>query len=188
MQRLKYKKQNYYIIIPISITYLNMCLGVVAIFVSSKGTISHLKSGCLLVLLAAITDKLDGFVARKLDLASELGKQLDSLSDLVSFGIAPVFIGWTMKMYELSFIEILLSIVFIGAGVFRLARFNIMKDEGYIVGLPITLAGAILVAKYFLNLHFGYDVFHSSFMIYSNMVLLILLSFLMISKISIKVR
>ncbi len=81
---------------PNLITLSNLTLGMAAILIvstpSSSGDMMFIAS--FLVALAAVTDRFDGKVARHLDAVSELGKELDSLADLVSFGIAPVVIAW----------------------------------------------------------------------------------------------
>ena len=177
------KKETYFLL-PSLITYSNMVLGMVAIYISKTSNIKMIKIGCILVLIAAITDKLDGFVARKLNMSSEFGKELDSLCDIVSFGLAPVIIGWNMKNGGINILEIITSIIFIGAGIFRLARFNTSKDKIHIIGLPITIAGAIMVLKYLIDIKLRPNLI--GLKLYDNIILMLILSFLMVSKFKVK--
>ncbi|MBU5438983.1 CDP-diacylglycerol--serine O-phosphatidyltransferase [Tissierella sp. MSJ-40] len=179
------KYQKYYVL-PTLITYSNMMLGATAILIINNRSLKELRVSCILVLLAAITDKLDGFVARRLNMTSDFGKQLDSLCDLVSFGLAPVIIGWNMGINLLGSIGIVTSLIFIGAGIFRLARFNVTKDDTYIIGLPITMSGAIMTIKYIMD--YNYKLKGNIFAIapYDNIILMAILSLLMISNFKIK--
>ena len=74
-----------------------MSLGAIAIFISTNNTPVNIKIAALLVVIAGITDKLDGYVARKLRITSKFGRELDSLSDLVSFGMAPIVLWWNIN-------------------------------------------------------------------------------------------
>jgi CDP-diacylglycerol---serine O-phosphatidyltransferase len=109
---------------------------------------------CICIGIAAIIDFLDGFVARLLNASSEMGKQLDSLSDVVSFGVAPAMI--LFQLLRISFMQepngfdrsigwLLPAFVFAGAGAYRLARFNIDKSQAYgFKGVPIPAAGLVV--------------------------------------------
>ena len=112
--------------------------------------------GAYLVLLAMILDTIDGAAARMLNVKSELGKQLDSLSDLISFGVAPAFLYYTL----FSDTEALLACVFyILSGLFRLAKFNTEAYASDFNGLPIPAAAGI-VSGYVLL--YAFDAPHSS--------------------------
>ncbi|NLY11282.1 MAG: CDP-diacylglycerol--serine O-phosphatidyltransferase [Firmicutes bacterium] len=137
--------------IPSLITISNLVLGTLAILLATTG---YLTIASILVLIAAFTDKLDGFVARRLNVVTDLGKQLDSLSDLVSFGVAPVVIGWQTEL--VGVLGALVAVIYIASSAFRLARFNASPNNDNFVGLPITIAGAIL-AGYYLWLSPSYN-------------------------------
>jgi len=106
------------------------------------------------ILLAAVLDLLDGAVARMTGSASELGVQLDSMADLVSFGVAPAMLAhvWAFKPVSSRlgfFVEVLPAALFVAAGAFRLARFNVQTaflDKRYFVGLPIPGAAATIAS------------------------------------------
>lgn len=175
MERLREKKS----LLPNMITYINLFLGVVAIIHIDKS----IKLSILLVLLCGFTDKLDGYVARRLDAVTDFGKELDSLSDMVSFGLAPALIGWELYYRDLNFFGLALIGGYIGAGAFRLARYNITGKKDYIRGLPITISGMILVFKYYLDIYFLGLNSHS---ITNNVFLIFFLSFLMVSRFKVK--
>ena len=185
MLKAESKKCRKYYILPATITYINMFLGAIAVFISNTTDTNRIKLACVLVLLATITDKIDGFVARKLNMTSEFGKELDSLCDLVSFGLAPIIIGYNIHGNYLGITEIIVYLLFIGTGIFRLARFNIEKDTSNIIGLPITLAGGILVMKYTIDIN--YRITKSIMdLSYENLVIIIILSLLMVSTFKVK--
>jgi CDP-diacylglycerol--serine O-phosphatidyltransferase len=97
------------------------------------------------ILLAVIMDSLDGRVARRLEISSELGKELDSLCDLVSFGVAPAMLVYSQVLFSYNHdIGLLAAVFYIVCGAFRLARFNVLNIKDYFVGVPITLAGTII--------------------------------------------
>ena len=104
------------------------------------------------ILVAAVLDLFDGAVARMTGTTSELGVQLDSLADLVSFGVAPALLAhvWAFKPVQSRlgfFVEVLPAALFVAAGAFRLARFNVQTaflDKRYFVGLPIPAAAATI--------------------------------------------
>lgn len=172
-------KQDNYIFIPTLVTYLNMVFGSISIYISNIRDINMLKVASILILLAAVTDKLDGFAARKLNMSSDFGKELDSLCDIISFGLAPVVIAWNILDGSLNILEIIISLIYIGAGIFRLARFNITKDEKHFVGLPITIAGSIMALKYLIDIRFNISIMN-------NFALMIILSILMVGKFKVK--
>lgn len=139
--------------IPNTITFTNLALGTTAIFLALTKDSNNIKLACVFVLLAVVTDMFDGFLARKLDVVSEFGMQLDSLCDLVSFGVAPMIIGWQLELHHSMYLGILLGFIYVAASVFRLARYNCCCDQ-YFIGMPITLAGAILIIYYIFSTDF----------------------------------
>lgn len=98
----------------------------------------------IFILVAVVLDGFDGRVARHFGITSEFGKQLDSLCDLVSFGVAPSILMFVFYLNELQFLGILITMLFPLCGALRLARFNVMKGVNYFVGIPITMGGGIL--------------------------------------------
>ena len=167
---------------------INMSLGVTAIMlaVSDRVKIDFMIYASLLVMIAALTDRFDGKVARMLDAASDLGKELDSLSDLISFGVAPVIIAWKISFFHLGVPGYLISLIFPMAGAYRLARYNVTTFDNIFRGMPITIAGAFLTID---NLYNCFAVINNKFTFINSLItaiILIFLSYLMVSKIRIK--
>ena len=85
-------------ILPSFITIINLFLGFVSLVLLSmsiNSDISYISTSCYLILIGCVLDSIDGKVARKLDVSSEFGKEIDSLADLVSFCLVPSFLIWT---------------------------------------------------------------------------------------------
>lgn len=125
-----------------SLTMVNLAFGSTAIFCI---TVESFTWAAFLILLASVMDVLDGKAARYFNSISEIGKNLDSLSDLVSFGIAPALLIFVQVSSETFFsLAAVISLIYICCGAYRLARFNTMNISGYYIGLPITAAGMLL--------------------------------------------
>lgn len=119
------------------ISFINAFFGFSSILFSING--NYLSASILLV-LAVLIDFLDGKVARLLKHRDDFGKEIDSLCDIVSFGVAPAFFFSSMLDGWIKFIPFLLVL----GGIFRLARYNISKSEGYYIGMPITMNGILV--------------------------------------------
>jgi CDP-diacylglycerol--serine O-phosphatidyltransferase len=140
--------------LPNMLTLMNLSLGVLAlIFVYNN----HPELAAIMVIVAMLTDGLDGRVARALNCQSEFGKELDSLSDVISFGLAPAFIIYVVALQDLPpIVAWPITALFPICGAWRLARFNVVPGTpGYFVGLPIPAAGSVLctVALFHSELH-----------------------------------
>lgn len=156
------------------LTIVNLSLGALAIlFVIQE----ELYMSLFFICLAAIFDRFDGIVARKLNITSELGKQLDSLCDLISFGVAPALLLYSAILHDFGFPGAIFTIIFIACGAIRLARFNVSEYDGYFVGLPITAGGCLLTISFLLVNTLSAPVF---------MFIILLLSVLMISTFKVK--
>ena len=156
------------------LTMLNLSLGGFAIISILNG---HLNFGLLLIFLAALADRFDGMAARKFNCESELGKQLDSMCDIISFGVAPALLLYQAVLTDFGAPGSFFTVLYIGCGAFRLARFNITENNGYFTGLPITAAGCLATLSY-LALPYVAPVFFLFFMM--------ILSFLMVSNFTMK--
>ena len=194
--------------IPNLFTLLNLICGCLAIiFVLQTGESLVVQSeegtwvpqlpekiwwGSIFIGLAAVVDFLDGFVARLFKATSEMGKQLDSLADMVSFGVAPGIILY--QLLRISFIQeengldtsfwtLLPALLFPAAAAWRLARFNMENNtDSDFKGVPSPAAG-LFVASLPLILFYNYfninSILVNKWMIYA---IIVLLSFLMVSK------
>jgi len=149
----------------------------------------------IFIMVAAIIDFLDGFVARLLKATSPLGKQLDSLADVVSFGVAPgailyqlIRLGYARQEngLEVSMIWLLPAFILSCAAAYRLGKFNLDENQSYnFRGLPTPAAG-LLVASFPLILHYDAAVFNIGDLLINKWVLyawIVLLSYLMLSNI-----
>lgn len=156
------------------ITITNMSFGGAAIMATLNESYSY---SVLLIFIAAFLDRYDGKVARKYNQESELGKQLDSMADIISFGVAPALLMYEMALTDFGVTGMMMAVMYIAAGALRLARFNVMDSTGYFVGLPITAAGTLLTFSFFFT-----EVFSAMF----YMILFPVLAILMVSTFTLK--
>jgi CDP-diacylglycerol--serine O-phosphatidyltransferase len=158
---------------------MNMFCGFLSILNASEGNFNY---AAWLIFVAAIFDALDGMVARLTNSSSELGVELDSLSDIVSFGAAPSFLLYKTFFYSMNTWGILISALPLIAGGFRLARFNIQLvgfSKSFFLGLPIP-SSALTIASFILAFYSeGFPKPISDFIV----PLILVLSFLMVSNI-----
>lgn len=135
-------------IIPNLFTLMNLLCGFIAIVHISK---MQFTEAAWMILAAAVFDSLDGAMARLTKSTSELGVELDSLCDAVSFGVAPSFMVWNALLNQMGNPGLLISALPALAGVYRLARFNVQvvgfEDKKYFSGMPIP-AGALTIVSY----------------------------------------
>jgi len=195
--------------IPNLFTLLNLFFGCMAIvfalqtenviiytnddYSSSFNIPEKISLAALFLFVAAVIDFLDGFVARLFKATSEMGKQLDSLADVVSFGVAPgVILYQLLRMsfaresdgLEISIVWLLPAFIFSCAGAYRLARFNLDNSQQYgFKGVPIPAAG-LLVASLPLILHYGNSWINVNAIIINKWFLysvILIMSWLMVS-------
>ena len=131
--------------IPNACTSMNLVFGMISLMYTFSGDL-YKASICIFFALAA--DGMDGRLARHFGVSGELGKEMDSLCDLVSFGVAPAMIAYTFGLGEFGVFGAAVSVFFALCGMWRLARFNVNTDvvHGYFMGLAIP-AGACVVAS-----------------------------------------
>jgi len=163
------------------ITVLSLSCGFASIVFSIEG---HFTFASWAIILSVVLDGLDGQIARKNHLPSEFGKELDSLVDVVSFGIAPAILGYIF-IYRAFYLWATLTLfIYLSCSVMRLAKYNITPKEklvNYFYGLPTTVSGGVL-ASFILIFRKGKDLLplpQSVPLVFLFMVLL--LAFLMIS-------
>ncbi|SMO41197.1 CDP-diacylglycerol--serine O-phosphatidyltransferase [Fodinibius sediminis] len=177
-------KQIPRIVVPSFFTLMNLFCGFLAIISISEG---RLFFGAWLIVFAGLFDALDGFMARLSNATSQFGIELDSISDVVSFGVAPGFLLFSFGLGEMPFVGIILSALPPLCGAVRLARYNVDVQESrtdFFKGLPIP-AQAIMIAAFYLTFYNRLDLF-ADFKYGPNTILvplIILLSFLMVSTI-----
>lgn len=158
--------------LPSIFTIANLSLGIIAIILIFD---NRPDLAAMMVIIAMVTDGLDGRVARALNVQSEFGKELDSLSDVISFGVAPAFIMYVVAFQEWGAAGWIVTAIFPICGALRLARFNVVSaTPGYFIGLPIPAAGGVLSTL---------GLFHNDVSSIILMISMLLLSFLMISNV-----
>ena len=141
------KKTRY--LLPNILTLGGVCLGISSIKFSIDG---NFNLAVTLILLAAILDALDGRVARLIKGTSEFGKELDSLTDFVSFGIAPVLILYFWELNNYGKLGWAIALIYSVCCVLRLARFNLTKNENdqewknnFFEGVPSPAGGLLIL-------------------------------------------
>lgn len=162
--------------LPNTFTALNMACGFFSIILGWKG---EFYQASMILVLGAIFDSVDGRVARMTGTQSAFGEQFDSISDVVSFGVAPAFLVYNKFFSDLGRIGLITSFIFLLCGALRLARFNANIDKvssEYFQGLPIpsgalAMVGLTLFSSVvpeimdFRPIIIGYVLFYSFLMI-----------------------
>jgi len=164
-----------------SFTSLNVFCGFLSIIQTSEG---NFQLAAIFIIVAAIFDAFDGIVARLLGTSSRFGVELDSLSDVVSFGAAPAFLIYKAFAWQLGIIGIIISSLLLVFGSLRLARFNLSVDDletkADFTGLPIPASAITVALMVFSFYKEGTLVYPFN---YVAVPLVIVLAALMVSKI-----
>jgi CDP-diacylglycerol--serine O-phosphatidyltransferase len=175
------KKTRY--LLPNILTLGGVCLGISSIKFSIDGNYSL---AVIFIILAAILDALDGRIARLIKGTSEFGKELDSLTDFVSFGIAPVFTLYFWELYNYGKLGWAITLIYSVCCVLRLARFNLTKIDNeeswknnYFEGIPSPAGGLLILMPLIFELaklEFNFDIKNTT------PYFTILIAFLLVSK------
>lgn len=169
--KLKIKQQ-----IPNFITLGNLYCGFLS---TGYATVGEYRNAAILILIGMMLDSMDGKLARMLHVQSPIGKQLDSLADIVTFGVAPCFLVYYTAFFQYGILGFIITGLFPLFGAYRLARFNVESEESdsnYFTGIPITAAGGILALLTLFNNYIPSII---------TLVIFIALCFLMISNLKI---
>src|SRR5262245_16720890 len=133
------------------LTVSNLLCGYASIVYSTRG---DFDTAAVLIGVAMVVDTLDGFFARLTNSQSAFGAELDSLADVVSFGVAPAILAFTWGLWPLGRFGWAAGFLYVTAAAMRLARFNIQTaastDKRYFVGLPSPAAGAVIASTVYL--------------------------------------
>jgi len=171
-------------LLPNALTLINICIGLSSIKFALD---AKFELSIIAIIFAAIFDTLDGRVARLLKGTSLVGKELDSLADLISFGVAPAFIMYFWSLNNLGKFGWLLTMIYVVCVALRLARFNVSSNlepswkDNYFEGVPSPAGGILILMPLIFSLseinliNINYDIVVPA--------LMILISFLLISKI-----
>ena len=176
--------------IPNTITCLNLISGCVSILFLCN---DHLLWASAMIFVAAVFDFLDGFAARTLNAKSPIGGELDSLSDVVSFGVAPSFIvawflsktgiGWWVHNFN---VFPLLAFILAAFAAVRLAKFNIdTRQSSSFIGLPVPTVGLFVASLPFMLFSIGHDSLLYHFVVnpYFLLAMVVIFSWLMVSEV-----
>ena len=136
-------------LLPSLFTLANLFCGWACVVHAMRG---ELATAAPFIGVAVVLDMLDGRIARMTKTQSEFGIQLDSLADVVSFGLAPALLVYKWALYPLELVGFFGAFFYAACGAIRLARFNVVatrsRESGhYFTGLPIPLAAAVLIAS-----------------------------------------
>tara|TARA_B110000459_G_scaffold201902_1_gene253667 strand:+ start:87 stop:803 length:717 start_codon:yes stop_codon:yes gene_type:complete len=146
--------------IPNILTSINLLLGWISVYFAFQGNINF---AIISILLASFFDYLDGFAARKLNAQSELGAQLDSFADLITFGIAPSIIIYNVasssEIFKENSLDFFLFVI-LGLiplfGAIRLAKFNTIKEKSiFFIGLPIPAFALITISLTWIYVNYN---------------------------------
>jgi CDP-diacylglycerol--serine O-phosphatidyltransferase len=173
-------------ILPHLFTVSSIFCGLYAIIQATDGTAAdRFYLASVAILFAVLFDSADGRVARMTKTESDFGLQMDSLADVISFGVAPAILVYKWGLTHFGLLGMLVAFVFAACGALRLARFNVLAAESvntpkYFTGLPIPLAAASIVSLVLLHSRMGgVQLGYQPLLI----VVVLLLSLLMVSNI-----
>jgi CDP-diacylglycerol--serine O-phosphatidyltransferase len=176
-----------YFILPNLFTISSIFCGFFAITLAATGgTAEQLYQAALAICFGYFFDTFDGRVARLTKTQSQLGMELDSLADVITFGCAPAMLVYKWGLSSFGLWGVVISFLYVAAGALRLARFNVLsqresKPGKFIIGLPIPAASAVIVSLVVVNYKVGGSFVYASQA--SLAVLVLILSYLMISRI-----
>tara|TARA_Y100000816_G_scaffold266257_1_gene226693 strand:- start:308 stop:1111 length:804 start_codon:yes stop_codon:yes gene_type:complete len=176
-------KKSARVILPNMLTLIGVCIGLSSIRFALD---EKFELAIIAIIFAALIDGLDGRIARLIKGTSKVGKELDSLTDMISFGVAPAFIMYFWKLNTLERFGWLLCLVYVICVALRLARFNVNSNtdsswkDNFFEGVP-SPAGAILLLTPLIISLSGFDFLQLNYNIITP-IFFVITSFLLISK------
>ena len=174
-------KNNARMLLPNILTLIGVCIGLTSIRFALSGEF-HLA--IIAIIFAALIDGLDGRIARLIKGTSKVGKELDSLTDMISFGVAPAFIMYFWKLNTLGRFGWLLCLVYVICVALRLARFNINSNQepswrdNFFEGVPSPAGGILVLTPLIISLssfnfvQLNYDLMVPAFFITTSFLLI----------------
>ncbi len=175
------KKANARMILPNMLTLIGVCIGLTSIRFALDG---KFEFAVIAIILAAIIDGLDGRIARLIKGTSKVGKELDSLTDMISFGVAPAFIMYFWKLNTLGRFGWLLCLIYVICVALRLARFNINTGQApswrdnFFEGVPSPAGGILVLTPLIFSitsfnlLKLEYEIIVPTFFIVTSLLLI----------------
>ena len=168
-QKKKFKivsdKKSARVILPNMLTLIGVCIGLTSIRFALDG---RFELAIVAIIIAALIDGLDGRIARLIKGTSKVGKELDSLTDMISFGVAPAFIMFFWKLNTLGKFGWLLCLIFVICVALRLARFNVNSNQepswrdNFFEGVPSPAGGILVLTPLIISLS-GFELFQINY-------------------------
>ena len=175
------KKTNARVILPNMLTLIGVCIGLSSIRFALDG---KFEFAIIAIMFAALIDGLDGRIARLINATSKVGKELDSLTDMISFGVAPAFIMYFWKLNTLGRFGWLLCLIYVICVALRLARFNVNTGQSpswrdnFFEGVPSPAGGILVLTPLIFSLtsfdfiNINYDIVVPVFFITTSLLLI----------------
>ncbi len=175
------EKRSARVILPNMLTLIGVCIGLTSIRFALDG---RYEFAIIAIIIAAVIDGLDGRIARLIKGTSKVGKELDSLTDMISFGVAPAFIMYFWKLNELGRLGWLICLIYVICVALRLARFNVNtgKDpswrDNFFEGVPSPAGGILVLTPLIFSMtsfeiiQINYNIFVPIFFITTSLLLI----------------
>ena len=174
-------KKNARVILPNMLPLIGVCIGLTSIRFALDG---RFEFAIVAIILAAVIDGLDGRIARLIKGTSKVGKELDSLTDMISFGVAPAFIMYFWKLNTLGRFGWLVCLIYVICVALRLARFNVNSDQepswrdNFFQGVPSPAGGILVLTPLIFSMtnfeliSINYDIVVPIFFIVTSLLLI----------------
>ncbi len=174
-------KKNARVILPNMLTLIGVCIGLTSIRFALD---ERFEFAVIAIIFAALIDGLDGRIARLIKATSKVGKELDSLTDVISFGVAPAFIMYFWKLNTLGRFGWLICLIYVICVALRLARFNVNSNQdpswrdNFFEGVPSPAGGILVLTPLvislsgFNNFQLNYDIIVPTFFIITSLLLI----------------
>ena len=174
-------KKNARVILPNMLTLIGVCIGLTSIRFALDG---KFEFAIIAIIFAALIDGLDGRIARLIKGTSKVGKELDSLTDMISFGVAPAFIMFFWKLNTLGRFGWLVCLIYVICVALRLARFNINSNQdpswkdNFFEGVPSPAGGILVLTPLIISqtnfnyIQLNYDIIVPAFFIITSLLLI----------------
>ncbi len=173
--------RNPRVLLPNIFTLIGVCIGLTSIKFAFDG---RFEMAVIAIIVAGVIDGLDGRIARLIGGASKVGKELDSLTDVISFGVAPAFIMYFFIMKDLGRIGWLISLIYVVCVALRLARFNISSEaesswkDNFFQGVPSPAGGVLVLMPLIYSfseiqlIEFDYNILVPAFFLITSVLLI----------------
>ena len=174
-------KKNARVILPNMLTLIGVCIGLTSIRFALDG---KFEFAIIAIIFAALIDGLDGRIARLIKGTSKVGKELDSLTDMISFGVAPAFIMYFWKLDTLGRFGWLVCLIYVICVALRLARFNVNSNQdpswkdNFFEGVPSPAGGILVLTPLIISqtnfnyIQLNYDIIVPAFFIITSLLLI----------------